>query len=255
MYENGYKMYDANQTNFKRPSIVGNAVRDNEINKNTTYADVLNGKIGLVLSPIKGLDLTANVGLMNDNTRYNYLYSTFASGSGVDGQAAVGHSRIFALNTQYLASYNTDFGGSKHNLDLLAGYELYSLKLQSLSGSNNHLFDPTIGELGNADGTSQKSVTSYTVDYMTQGFLARAQYDYDGKYFVSGSYRRDASSRFHKDHRWGNFGSVGAAWLISQEGFMSDADWVNMLKLKASWGVQGNDSLYPSAGAAIKYFP
>ena len=255
MYENGYKVYDANQTNFKRPGIVGNAVRDNEINKNTTYADVLNGKIGLVLSPIKGLDLTANVGLMNDNTRYNYLYSTFASGSGVDGQAAVGHSRIFALNTQYLASYNTDFGGSKHNLDLLAGYELYSLKLQSLSGSNNHLFDPTIGELGNADGTSQKSVTSYTVDYMTQGFLARAQYDYDGKYFVSGSYRRDASSRFHKNHRWGNFGSVGAAWLISQEGFMSDADWVNMLKLKASWGVQGNDSLYPSAGAAIKYFP
>ena len=255
MYENGYKVYDANQTNFKRPSIVGNAVRDNEINRNTTYADVLNGKIGIVLSPIKGLDLTANVGLMNDNTRYNYLYSTFASGSSVDGQASVGHSRIFALNTQYLASYKTDFKGSKHNLDLLAGYELYSLKIQSLSGSNDHLFDPTIGELGNADGTSQKSVGSYTVDYMTQGFLARVQYDYDGKYFVSGSYRRDASSRFHKDHRWGNFGSVGAAWLISQEGFMKGADWVQMLKLKASYGVQGNDSLYPNAGAVIKYYP
>ena len=255
MYENGYKVYDANQTNFKRPSIVGNAVRDNEINRNTTYADVLNGKIGIVLSPIKGLDLTANVGLMNDNTRYNYLYSTFASGSSVDGQASVGHSRIFALNTQYLASYKTDFKGSKHNLDLLAGYELYSLKIQSLSGSNDHLFDPTIGELGNADGTSQKSVGSYTANYMTQGFLARVQYDYDGKYFVSGSYRRDASSRFHKDHRWGNFGSVGAAWLISQESFMKGADWVQMLKLKASYGVQGNDSLYPSAGVAIKYHP
>ena len=255
MYENGYKVYDANQTNFKRPSIVGNAVRDNEIDTNKTYADVINGKIGVVISPVKGLDLTANVGLMNDNTRYNYLYSAFASGSSVDGQASVGHSRIFALNTQYLASYKTDFKGSKHNLDLLAGYELYSLKLQSLSGSNDHLFDPTIGELNNADGTSQKSVGSYTADYMTQGFLARVQYDYAGKYFLSGSYRRDASSRFHKDHRWGNFGSVGAAWLISQEGFMKNADWIDMLKLKASYGVQGNDSLYPNASAAIKYHP
>ena len=255
MYENGYKVYDANQTNFKRPNIMGNAVRDNEINSKKSYADVLNGKVGVVISPIEGLDITANAGLMNDNTRYNYLYSAFASGSSVDGQASVGHQRMFALNTQYLVSYKTDFKGSKHNFDVLAGYELYSLKIQSLSGSNDHLFDPTVGELGNADGTSQKNVTSYTADYITQGFLARAQYDYDGKYFISASYRRDASSRFAKGHRWGNFGSVGAAWLISQEGFMSGADWVNMLKLKASWGVQGNDSLYPDSSSAIKYYP
>ena len=255
MEENGYKVYDYNQTNFKRPGITGNAVRDNEINTNKTYADVLNGKIGLVISPIKGLDLTANVGLMNDNTRANYLYSRFASGSGSDGAVSVAHSRIFAVNTQYLASYKTDFNGSKHNFDVLAGYELYSLKIQSLSGSNDHLFDPTVGELGNADGTSKKKTSSYTADYITQGFLARAQYDYDGKYFVSASFRRDASSRFAPGHRWGNFGSVGAAWLLSQEGFMQGADWVNMLKLKASWGVQGNDSLYPSSGAAIKFYP
>ena len=255
MYENGYKVYDANQTNFKRPNIMGNAVRDNEINSKKSYADVLNGKVGVVISPIEGLDITANAGLMNDNTRYNYLYSAFASGSSVDGQASVGHQRMFALNTQYLVSYKTDFKGSKHNFDVLAGYELYSLKIQSLSGSNDHLFDPTVGELGNADGTSQKNVSSYTADYITQGFLARAQYDYDGKYFISASYRRDASSRFAKGHRWGNFGSVGAAWLISQEGFMSGADWVNMLKLKASWGVQGNDSLYPNSSSAIKYYP
>ena len=211
MYENGYKVYDANQTNFKRPNIMGNAVRDNEINSKKSYADVLNGKVGVVISPIEGLDITANAGLMNDNTRYNYLYSAFASGSSVDGQASVGHQRMFALNTQYLVSYKTDFKGSKHNFDVLAGYELYSLKIQSLSGSNDHLFDPIVGELGNADGTSQKNVTSYTADYITQGFLARAQYDYDGKYFISASYRRDASSRFAKGHRWGNFGSVGAA--------------------------------------------
>ena len=70
----------------------------------------------------------------------------------------------------------------------------------------------------------------------------RAQYDYAGRYFVSGSYRRDASSRFHPDHRWGNFWSVGAAWLLNQENWF-DAPWVNMLKLKASYGSQGNDNI------------
>ena len=250
MKENGRTIYDANQTNFKRPNVVGNAIRDNEVNMKQNYADVLTGKWGVVLTPVKGLNLTANVGLMNDNTRYNALYSQFGSSSGTDGIAYVSHNRYFAVNNQYLAEYKTDFGGSKHNFDILAGFEMYKLKIQSLSGQNDHLFDPFIGELNNADGTSGKQLSSSTTNYMTQGILARAQYNYDERYFVSGSFRRDASSRFHKDHRWGNFGSVGAAWLISNEGFMSDVDWVNMLKLKASYGVQGNDNLrsyYPYA--------
>ena len=250
MKENGRTVYDANQTNFKRPSIVGNAIRDNEVNRQQNYADVLTGKWGVVLTPVKGLSLTANLGLMNDNTRYNALYSQFGSSSGTDGLAYVSHSRYFAVNNQYLAEYKTDFNGSKHNFDILAGFEMYKLKIQSLSGQNDHLFNPFIGELNNADGTSGKKLNSSTTNYMTQGILARAQYNYDEKYFVSASFRRDASSRFHKDHRWGNFGSVGAAWLISNEGFMSNVDCVDMLKLKASYGVQGNDNLrsyYPYA--------
>ena len=93
------------------------------------------------------------------------------------------------------------------------------------------------------------------MDYATQGFLARLQYNYGEKYFLSGSYRRDASSRFADGHRWGNFGSIGAAWLMSNEPFMQGAYWVNMLKLKISWGVQGNDNLYPNASYARKYYP
>jgi hypothetical protein len=81
------------------------------------------------------------------------------------------------------------------------------------------------------------------------------QYNFSEKYFASASYRRDGSSRFAKDNRWGNFGSVGAAWLISAEPFMQDAYWVDMLKLKVSWGVQGNDNLYPNASYARKYYP
>lgn len=255
MMEHGMKVYDANQTNFARPSFVGNAVRDNEVNSRQNYADMINGKWGLVLTPVEGFTLTANVGLTNDNSRYNALYSQFGSQSATDGLAYVSSDRTFAVNNQYLAEYKTDFGGSMHNFNILAGYELYRLKIQHLEGQNDHLFDPFIGELGNADGTSAKQTTSYTADYITQGFLSRIQYEYDGRYFASASYRRDGSSRFAPGHRWGNFGSIGAAWLISSENFMEDAWWIDMLKLKASYGVQGNDNLYPGANYARQYYP
>lgn len=255
MYENGMKIYDSNQTNFVRPSFVGNAVRDNEVNRRQNYTDFITGKWGVVLTPIEGLSITANVGLTNENSRYNALYSRFGSQSATDGLAYVSHDRTFAVNSQYLAEYKTDFEGSPHSLNVLAGYEIYNLKEQFQEGQNDHLFNPYVGELGNADGSSSKQLSSYTADYITQGFLARAQYEYDNRYFASASFRRDGSSRFAPDHRWGSFGSIGAAWLMSSEWFMEDIWWLDMLKLKASYGVQGNDNLYPSSNYARKYYP
>lgn len=255
MMENGMKVYDSNQTNFIRPAFVGNAVRDNEVNRRKTYTDFITGKWGAVLTPVEGLSLTANIGLTNDNSRYNALYCRFGSQSATDGLAYVSHDRTFAVNNQYLAEYKTDFGGSGHSLNMLAGYEMYRLKIQFLEGQNDHLFNPLIGELGNADGVSSRQTSSYTADYMTQGFLARVQYEYGNRYFASASYRRDGSSRFAPGKRWGNFGSVGAAWLISNEDFMSGIGWISMLKLKGSYGVQGNDDLYPNANYARRYYP
>ena len=255
MTENGMKVYDSNQTNFIRPAFVGNAVRDNEVNRKKTYTDFITGKWGVTLTPVQGLSLSANIGLTNDNSRYNALYSRFGSQSSTDGLAYVSHDRTFAVNNQYLAEYKTDFGDSGHNLNVLAGYEMYKLKEQFLEDQNDHLFNPLVGELGNADGVSSRQTSSYTADYMTQGFLARIQYEYGNKYFASASYRRDGSSRFAPGHRWGNFGSVGAAWLISNEGFMSGAGWISMLKIKASYGVQGNDDLYPGSNYARKFYP
>ena len=255
MYENGMKIYDSNQTNFVRPSFVGNAVRDNEVNRRQNYTDFITGKWGVVLTPIEGLSITANVGLTNENSRYNALYSRFGSQSATDGLAYVSHDRTFAVNSQFLAEYKTDFEGSPHNLNVLAGYEIYNLKEQFQEGQNDHLFNPYVGELGNADGSSSKQLSSYTADYITQGFLARAQYEYDNRYFASASFRRDGSSRFAPGHRWGSFGSIGAAWLMSSEWFMEDIWWLDMLKLNASYGVQGNDNLYPSSNYARKYYP
>lgn len=241
MKKDGRIVYDSNNTNFKRASIVGNAVRDNEYNDYNVYADVVNAKWGAIFNPIAGLTLSASLGITSDNTRSSYLYSEFAGSSNVDGAVSVGHSRFFSTNQQYLAQYNKTFG--RHSIDVLAGYEQYKYKNQSLSGYNDHLFNPIVGELNNADGSESKSVSSSTSTYMTAGFLARAQYEYDGKYFANASYRRDASSKFAKGHRWGNFGSIGAAWLITKEDFMSDVSWVNSLKFKVSYGIQGNDGL------------
>ncbi len=248
MKENGRIVYDSNNTNFKRPSVVGNAIRDNEYNSYNNVADVLVSKWGAVITPVEGVTLSANLGMTDDNTRYNALYSEFAGQASVDGSTYVSHSRLFSMNQQYLAEYKTDFGGSDNNLDVLVGYEQYKRKSQGLWGSNDHLFNPLVGELDNADGSSSRDLGSSTTTLMQEGFLGRAQYDHAGKYFASASFRRDASSRFAPGHRWGNFGSLGAAWLISQEDFMSNVDAVDMLKLKVSYGIQGNDnlgSLYP----------
>lgn len=239
--DNGRPVYDANQTNFKRASGTGNAVRDNYYNRYNGLSDVINGNLGLTLTPIKGLSLSANLGVFNDNTRSNELYSQFASYSSVDGAAYVSHSRTFGITTQLLANYKKEFG--KNTVDFLVGWERYKRTTNSLSGYNDHLFDPFIGELGNAHGKSSMTTSSSTNNYMTQGIIGRLQYDYDGKYFISGSYRRDQSSRFAEGHRWGGFGSIGGAWLISKEDFLSDVSWIDMLKIKASYGVQGNDNL------------
>ena len=239
--ENGRTKYDSNSMNFIRASFTGNPVRDlyNDVKKGV--ADVLVGKWGLILTPLKGLSLNANLGITDDNTRYNYLYSTFGSGSSSDGGVYVEHDRMLTSNQQYLAEYKFELA-ERHHFDILAGYEQYNRKVQVLDGYNDHLFNPYVGELNNADGSDSKSVASYTNTYMTEGFLARAQYDDNNTFFLSASFRRDASSRFAKGHRWGNFGSVGAAYVISRENWFN-VPAIDMLKLKASYGIQGNDGL------------
>lgn len=241
LQKNGKNWYDANDSGQKRPNTVGNAVRENEFDAEKKYVDAINGKFGAVLTPVKGLTLNANVGFMSYNSRFNALYSQFASSASVDGEAYVSHDRYFTVNQQYTAQYKESFG--LNNVDILAGFENYSLLNQSLSGQNDHLFNPYIGELNNADGFSKKKANSNTNSYKTKGLFLRASYEYAGKYFVSASYRRDASSRFAPGHQWGNFGSIGAAWVISEEDFLKGSNVFNLLKLKASYGVQGNDNL------------
>ena len=242
MTQNGHNQYMRNSnTNQTRPSFLGNAAEDNEYNDYNNYSDIFSGQWAAIITPIEGLTLTAQLSTTNFNRRSTYLYSRFAqSGGSVDGQGDVRHERNMAVNQQYLANYTRTFG-DVHNLTVLVGYEQYNVKDQLLEGVNDHLFDPFIAELNNAGGHDHEKTYSYTDNYMTEGFLGRVGYDYDNRYFVNASIRRDASSKFAPGHRWGTFWSAGLAWQINKEKFMEKAKWVDVLKLKASYGQNGND--------------
>ena len=240
--ESGRKVYDSNQTNFVRPAVVGNAVRDNEYNRSQTYNDIFQGQWDAQITPIDGLVLDANLNVFSNNNRWNGLYSQFSNQSSTDGATAVSATRTFTSNQRYTATYDKSFA-DVHHANILVGYEQYKYKYQYLYGYNDHLFNPYIGELDNALGTSQKSNSSFTNNYMTEGFFGRIMYDYNDKYFLNASLRHDASSAFAPGHRWGTFGSVGLAWQMNKESFLKDVKWIDLLKLKVSYGTVGNDQL------------
>ncbi|MCR5819554.1 MAG: TonB-dependent receptor [Bacteroidaceae bacterium] len=237
--ENGMTVYDYNQTNQSRPSIVGNAVRDNMYDRYQGYADLFNGQWQATLIPVEGLEIWAQLAATNYNSRSTELYSRFGSGMSYDGIGAVSSSRTMNVNQQYMANWRKNFGD--HNINILVGYENNREISQSLSGDKDHLFNPYVGELNNALSHTNEHVNSYTDHIMRQGILGRASYDYAERYFVDASIRRDGSSIFAPGHRWGTFGGVGLGWQMNNEEFLKDAKWIDLLKLKASFGANGND--------------
>jgi TonB-linked SusC/RagA family outer membrane protein len=148
--------------------------------------------------------------------------------------------RTTTLNLQQLLHWTRSFGDN--NLSVLLGHENYTYKYENLYASKADAVDYWGYQELSGYLSSPYIPGSYTTKYNTEGYIAQVMYDYDNRYFAQASYRRDASSRFHPDHRWGNFWSAGLAWIVSKESWFK-ADWVNNLKLKASYGEQGNDRI------------
>ena len=201
----------------------------------------VNGFADFTILP--GLVLTINGSVTIDETRSTSLknpyYGQFAANKGIVTKS---HGRSYNHNLQQLLNYNKSFGANEeHNIQVLLGHETYNLRSYSLGGFKSNVFSTDHLELNGAvvDG---KSVSSSFGEYVNEGYFVRGMYEYDGRIFASASYRRDASSRFHPDHRWGNFWSVGAAWILNRESWFN-APAFNMLKVKASYGSQGNDAI------------
>ena len=243
--QNGITIYDFGTTTNQSRAFMGlsNPGITMKLDDYSQKNDAISSKYYATLNVIDGLKFTTNIGLNVSNTRILNLYNGFYGGSAInEGDVILRNKRNIGVNQQYLLNYKKSF--DVHHLAILAGYEAYELTMQRSRIESKKLYNPYIAEIGNSI-YSPATVDSYTYKYATEGFLARLQYDYENKYFISGSFRRDASSRFHPDNRWGNFGSIAGAWIISKESFFQNfnAKWINNLKLKLSYGIQGNDNL------------
>ena len=188
----------------------------------------------------EGLKFQLNFGTDYYNSQSMVYYNPFfGNAESVSGRIQKSNLTSLGYTFNQLLSYNRSFG--RHNLDLLVGHEYYAYTESSLSGHKTGLPGGGIYELDAAAvivGTG-----SSTDNDRIESYLSRVSYSYDDKYYISGSWRTDGSSRFAPGSRWGNFWSAGASWRISQEEFMKDVDWVDNLTLKFSYGVQGNNSV------------
>ena len=188
----------------------------------------------------EGLKFQLNFGTDYYNSQSMTYYNPFfGNAESVSGRIYKSNLTSLGYTFNQLLSYNRSFG--RHNLDLLVGHEYYAYTESSLSGHKTGLPGGGIYELDAAAvivGTG-----SSTDNDRIESYLSRVNYSYDDKYYISGSWRTDGSSRFAPGSRWGNFWSAGASWRISQEEFMKDVDWVDNLTLKFSYGVQGNNSV------------
>ena len=220
----------------------GNPAGILQYDKEDYLADVFDGKWYAIVTPFDGLTLTGTIGYHVDNTRTHYLanslYGQSASYGGQNMQIA---SRTRSLQYQGIASYQKTFA-DVHNMDLMVGYESQGYQYEYTEALGQNLYNPGNWTINNT--IDDKRGYGAQSNLVHHGIFARAKYNYDGRYFFMASFRRDASSRFHPDHRWGNFWSVSGAWDIAKENFMQEqSTWLDMLKYRISFGQNGNDGI------------
>ena len=242
IYDFGSYRPSGSMANWNLPATLPN-------DKAERMKDEFSGRTYLEATIIEGLKFKTSFNF--DLVNYNALdYTNPKIGPAVNtgGGASREYTRTFSWTWNNIVTYDKTIG--KHHFNILAGEEAYSYRYDVLQAARSNMAVPDMPEL--AVGSLVTAGSGYRIDYSLLGYLLSTQYDYQGRYFFSASYRRDGSSRFAPSTRWGNFWSVGASWRIDREEFMlSTADWLSALMLKASYGAQGNDNLgtyYASSG-------
>ncbi len=254
--ELGHTLYDYGTGEYPgltRPIMsIANPASDLALDVQRYNSDVLLLKGFAQFDLMKGLKFSLNAGYDMQGEKYldkgNAYYGQSAD---FGGNIYKENNRYAALTLQQLLNYSIDFG--ENNIEVLFGHETYDRKWSEEYGIKYNLYDPESEELSSA--ILRQETGSESNGYFVEGYFSRLQYNYNQKYFLTGSYRKDGSSRFHPDNRWGDFWSVGGSWLINKESFMSSATWVDFLKLKFSYGTQGNDALmYEDGGVLVQNY-
>ena len=191
---------------------------------------------------------TANIAYDVFNTRQtDYATPIGGDAANVGGRGYKYSYRTGALNCNQLLNWNRSFGD--HNVNVLIGHETKNDKNETLYGEMTNFSDPSNPEFSNA--AQYQYLTSYNSEYSLEGYFIKGEYNYADKYYFTASFRRDGSSKFAKENRWGSFWAIGGSWRLKEEAFLKDVDFVDNLKVKASFGTQGNDNILDPNGYTI----
>lgn len=227
------------------------AIAETELNNRKFDRNSVVGRTYVTISPIEGLDATINYGLESDDYRRKiYENPLVGDGTAGPGRLSIRSTRSITQTLNQLVNYRKSF--EKNNFDAMLGHESYAYKYEYLNSMKVSEIFSSIYDFSNF--TDISSLTSYTDEYKKEGYFGRLNYDYDNKYYGSLSFRRDGTSRYSSDNRWGNFWSYGASWRISQEDFMQNLAWIDNLKLRASYGETGVDRVL-NADSQDDYYP
>ncbi|QIA09575.1 SusC/RagA family TonB-linked outer membrane protein [Draconibacterium halophilum] len=236
----GEKQYDDGGLHSRPINAGRNAIAELNWNNDDYKRNNVGNRSYAKFTLMEGLSATINAGVDIQNYHYKGFENAEIGDGAPTGRMDESRYRRTTVNFNQLVNYEKTIN-ELHNLSVMVGHESYKREYTYQRGFKNQFIVDGIYELNNFVNTSTN--TSYTTNKTTEGYFARLKYNYDNKYYIEGSYRRDGSSAFHKDVRWGNFYSVGGSWRIDQEEFISSVNWVNNLKLRASYGEVGNDNI------------
>ncbi|WP_456099975.1 SusC/RagA family TonB-linked outer membrane protein [Prevotella histicola] len=243
----GNKQYDTTSEYLQNRNIVYEMSMD----KDKTRRNVLDGLIYAKVTLPYGFTFTGKADLNHANTnRQTYNNPIIGDGSTNNGRLTDYSYQYTSYTGQELLTWEHDF--DVHHLDVLLGHENYSWNRRySMARNVNAAID---GLLALSNFVSNSDTEGFFNDYRTESYLGRLRYSYDDKYFADFSLRRDGSSKFQKDNRWGNFFSFGVNWNIKKENFMKDVKWVDALRARASYGEVGNDAAVDYYGYQALYY-
>ena len=213
------------------------------LDKENQVQHEVDAKTSLEFKLYKGLKFTVNAGLHYFNNRYSQLTNKYYGDAAGIGRIYQQSYNLFTVSAQEMLEYNGTFGD--HTVRVMAGHENYLYMANAQAGYKSYLADGSSLELSNA--IKMNDISGNSTRYALDAYFATGMYTYKERYTITANYRADGSSRYAKGHRWGHFGSVGAAWTFTNEDFVQPAsDWLKDGKLRLSWGVLGNQisSLY-----------
>ncbi len=233
---------------------------------NYAWSTQLGGRASLEYRPIEGLSLKGVVAPFINYTKSKAFKPAIAYTLADDPNTIGGYldsGSIWSTNSlsetrndnwnvtsQFIINYMRSFGREEnHNLNIMAGYEGYIMKSETLTAGRDH-FEFTQYPYLNVGSEDFMTNSGSGTEYGSNSFFGRVMYDYDGRYLIQANVRHDGSSRFASKYRWGTFPSVSAGWVVSRESFMEGSlSWLSFLKIRGSWGMLGNERI------GSDYFP